>query len=166
MGAGVLPSWRESFVLQLRSEELMGKEEDSLILPSAIKDDIIQHSLQEWPLEACGIISSSEQVEPSEYYPARNEKESSQEYSVHPQDLFKILTTLEKRGEKVWAVFHSHPGKTAYPSSFDIKKALRDDIYYLIAWVERSEVKEIRAFKIIGTRIEEKEIEEKNRDDL
>ncbi len=132
---------------------------EKIKIPQKIKQQMLQHARKELPYEACGIISDSPRQEAKRFYPARNELQSKSRYHVHPEDLYRIFTEIEKRGHEIWGIFHSHPDFPAYPSETDLDQAYYPQAYYLIASFIDSEHPRLRAFRIRNRKIEEVEIE-------
>jgi [CysO sulfur-carrier protein]-S-L-cysteine hydrolase len=95
-------------------------------IPRDIRDEMIEHAVAGLPNEACGFLAGSDgRVE--RFYPVRNEDESPSTYLMHSEDRFRAEEDIEKRGMRVLAVFHSHPGTQAYPSETDRERALWHD---------------------------------------
>ncbi|QIA27044.1 M67 family metallopeptidase [Thermaerobacter sp. PB12/4term] len=124
-----------------------------LVLPPALVAAMLDHARAEAPLEACGIVGGR-QGQPVAFYPARNADRSPVRYTVDPEDQLRIFTTMEERGEELWAIFHSHPRSPAYPSATDVRYAYYPEAYYLIASLA-SEPPVLRAFRILEGTITE-----------
>jgi len=126
-----------------------------ILIPGAMKDEMIRHARGELPYEACGIIAGVTGEKAVKFYPARNELKSETRYNIAPEDLHSILMDLEEKGLDVWGIFHSHPATPAYPSVTDIKQSYYPDSYYLILSFLNPKKPELRAFKIDGEKVEE-----------
>ena len=54
-------------------------------------------------------------------------------YTVHPDDLVRIVLGIEDAGEDLVAIFHSHTHTPAVPSPTDRREAQYPDVFYLLA---------------------------------
>jgi proteasome lid subunit RPN8/RPN11 len=129
-----------------------------VLIGSDLLDEIVAHARQETPNECCGLVGGGE-GRATRVYRARNEFESPLRYNVHPEDLIRIVTEIEERGEELTAIYHSHPGSEAYPSQTDVNLAANwPDPLYLICSLARDEPV-VRAFAIRDGEIEEVELD-------
>jgi [CysO sulfur-carrier protein]-S-L-cysteine hydrolase len=95
-------------------------------------DEIVAHAHAEAPNECCGLVSGTDGTA-SEIFRARNEMASPLAYNVHPQDLLRITSAIEDRGEELAAIYHSHTKSPAEPSQTDVNLAANwPDPVYLI----------------------------------
>ena len=91
-------------------------------------------------------------VEASAYHPARNAEASPYVYSVHPDDLVRIVFGIEDAGEDLVAIFHSHTHTPAVPSPTDVREAHYPDAWYLLASLAKPHARPeaaLRAWRII-----------------
>ena len=79
-------------------------------------------------------------------YPARNALASPYRYEIDPRDLVRILHAIERHGDDLVAVFHSHPDGPAAPSATDVREA-RYRVLHLLASPSRDEGA-LRAWRI------------------
>ncbi len=120
-----------------------------------LKEQMLQHARRELPYEACGVISGNSEKEAKHYYAARNELQSTTRYNIEPEDLYRIIMDIEKKGHEIWGIFHSHPASPAYPSGTDLEQSYYPDAYYLIASFTDARKPVLRAFKIVDRQVEE-----------
>ena len=107
---------------------------DRLRLPRRIADELLAHARAEVPNEACGIIAGSlPDGLATSYRPARNADASPYVYTVHPEDLVRIVFAIDDAGEDLLAIFHSHTHTPAVPSPTDRRQAHYPDAFYLLA---------------------------------
>jgi proteasome lid subunit RPN8/RPN11 len=105
-----------------------------LTIPAAVADELLAHARAEVPNEACGILSgSAAEGRATTYHPARNADASPYVYTVHPDDLVRIVLGIEDAGEDLVAIFHSHTHTPAEPSPTDRRQAMYPDALYLLA---------------------------------
>jgi [CysO sulfur-carrier protein]-S-L-cysteine hydrolase len=86
------------------------------------------------PNEACGLLAGNlEAGTATAYHPARNADASPYVYTVHPDDLVRIVFGIEDAGEDLVAIFHSHTHTPAVPSPTDRRQAQYPDVFYVLA---------------------------------
>ena len=108
--------------------------DDQLVLPSAVAEELLAHARSELPNEACGLLAGDlASGRASRYLPARNAEASPLRYTVHPDDLVRIIFGFEDAGEDLVGIFHSHTHTPAVPSPTDLRSAQYPDAFYLLA---------------------------------
>jgi proteasome lid subunit RPN8/RPN11 len=106
----------------------------ALRLPRELADALLVHGRAEEPNEACGILAGSLLTgQASAFHPARNADASPLRYTVHTQDLLRIVFAIEDAGEDLLAIFHTHTRTPAIPSASDLRAAGYPDAFYLLA---------------------------------
>ncbi|MEW6002294.1 MAG: M67 family metallopeptidase [Nitrospirota bacterium] len=118
--------------------------------------EIISHSKEIYPREACGILSGKEGVV-QKVYKMTNIENSSVSYVVDSKEQFAVMKEIRKDGLEMVAIYHSHPYSDAYPSPRDIKLAFYTELFYLIVSLADEEP-EIKAFRINHDNVKEVEI--------
>jgi proteasome lid subunit RPN8/RPN11 len=107
---------------------------DTLRLPRPIADELLAHARAGLPNEACGILAGSLQDGVARaFHPARNEEASPLRFSIHTDDLYRIVNAVDDAGEDVLAIFHSHTRSPAVPSPTDVRAAMYPAAFYLLA---------------------------------
>jgi proteasome lid subunit RPN8/RPN11 len=128
-----------------------------VLIPAQLLDEIVAHAREEAPNECCGLVGGVE-GRATAVYRARNEFESPLRYNVHPQDLIRIMGEIDRKGEELAAIYHSHTRSEAYPSQTDVNLAANwPDPVYLICSLASPEP-ELRAFTIRDAKVEEVEL--------
>jgi proteasome lid subunit RPN8/RPN11 len=107
---------------------------DRLVLSPALAEELLAHARAEEPNEACGLLAGDlASGMASRYLPARNAEASPLRYTVHPDDLVRIIFGIEDAGEDLVGIFHSHTHTPAVPSPTDLRSAQYPDAFYLLA---------------------------------
>lgn len=123
-----------------------------LTISSALADELLAHARAEVPNEACGLLSGDLAAgTAAAYHPARNANASPYVYSVHPDDLVRIVLGIEDAGQDLVAIFHSHTHTPAVPSATDLRSALYPDTIYLLATLtdpDAGPAESLRAWRI------------------
>jgi proteasome lid subunit RPN8/RPN11 len=106
---------------------------DALVLPPALADELMAHARSEVPNEACGLLAGDlTSGIASRYHPARNAEASPLRYTVHPDDLVRIVFGIEDAGEDLIGIVHSHTHTPAIPSPTDLRSAQYPDAFYVL----------------------------------
>ena len=117
-------------------------------IAQSLIDEIVAHAREEAPNECCGLVAGSA-GEATEVFRARNEMASPLAYNVHPQDLLRITSEIESRGEELAAIYHSHTKSPAEPSQTDINLAVNwPDPVYLICSVADRDAPAVRGWHL------------------
>ena len=106
-----------------------------LALNAKHREDIINHSKEVYPVEACGMLVGFRELERrvvSEVRKARNILNSSSSYEVDPEVELQVFIDAEKKSLEVVGMYHSHPHWAARPSSVDASLAFFEDVSYVI----------------------------------
>ena len=127
---------------------------ETLVLPAAMRDEIIAHARAEAPRECCGVIAGRD-GRPTRLYRLTNLEPGVDRYLVDDEEVFRVYREIEDGGEDLLAIYHSHPISVAYPSKTDVSLAFWSEAYYVICSLEHSEAPVIRAFRIVDERITE-----------
>jgi proteasome lid subunit RPN8/RPN11 len=126
---------------------------EGLVLPRAIAAELLRHARAEVPNEACGLLSGSRATgTATAFHPARNAEASPLIYTVHPDDLLRIVLAIDDAGEDLVAIFHSHTRSPAVPSATDRRQALYPDAFYLLASLSETDAppdRALRAWRIV-----------------
>jgi proteasome lid subunit RPN8/RPN11 len=105
---------------------------DGLAVPLAVAEELLRHARAEVPNEACGLLAGDLATgTASAYHPARNADASPYVYTVHPDDLLRIVLGIEDAGQDLVAIFHSHTHSPAVPSPTDRRQAHYPVVYLL-----------------------------------
>jgi proteasome lid subunit RPN8/RPN11 len=138
-----------------------------LLLPERVKDDVVHHMLDSFPLEGVGLLAttkSSPKMYAHRFYPGSNIDASPERYTMDPVDVFAALHDMERRRMRLLAIVHSHPDTPPVPSVRDLVEAEVPGAMSVI--VSLSPVIELRAWRFvigpdgIASRGEEVPIEE------
>jgi proteasome lid subunit RPN8/RPN11 len=88
---------------------------------------------------------------------AQNAEASPLRYNLDPQDQFRIMSEMDKAGEELVGIYHSHTQSPAYPSQTDINLAAYPDAIYLIVSLAEGE-EPLRGFNIVDGQVSEAEL--------
>ncbi|MBG87762.1 MAG: hypothetical protein CMO80_12780 [Verrucomicrobiales bacterium] len=139
---------------------------DAFELPKNLLAEVSSHAEREYPNECCGMIlverdSGDWRVRACEnaqdrYHaidPNQFPRTSMNAYFFDSKEVVAIDRELRERGEKIYAIYHSHPDADAYFSKEDSLRAVMDgeaiypDAAQLVLGVENGSVHETAAFR-------------------
>ena len=115
---------------------------------------MIEHARRWAPLEACGLVAGRDGTA-TRFFPTENADRSPVRYTIPPLEILRITREIDRAGEELLAIFHSHPASEAYPSPTDVRLAFYPDSFYLILSLKDPERPVLRAFRIREGRISE-----------
>ena len=131
---------------------------------------MISHAESEAPNECCGLLGGSKEgIEhiyrisnlPSDHPSIIDLKVPGDRrfrYVMDPKEQITAFKKMRQSNTELRAIYHSHPHSPAYPSVTDIRLAYYPDVYYLIISLEKKEIPQIRAFRIVEGEITEEAI--------
>jgi proteasome lid subunit RPN8/RPN11 len=89
------------------------------------------HVRESDPEEACGLLSG-EPWTVSQVYPVENELHSPVRFRMDALGQLNAMLKMERAGEELIGIFHSHPAGPASPSPTDLAEFLYPGVLYLI----------------------------------
>ena len=129
-----------------------------LTIPKSIRDDIIAHAREGFPLEVCGILGG-QGGSVSATFRMTNTDASNEHFMMDPKEQFAVVKELRARGLEMAAIYHSHPETPARPSEEDIRLALTPDVSYVIVSLADPGIPVLRSFRITAGLVEPEEVE-------
>jgi proteasome lid subunit RPN8/RPN11 len=110
---------------------------------------IVAHARESAPAECCGLLAGDSDGRCKTMYPLRNVALSPEQcYEAAPEELFAAQREIRERGDRLVAIYHSHPRATEpAPSETDVRLAYYPAATYLIVGLGGREPI-IRAFRI------------------
>jgi proteasome lid subunit RPN8/RPN11 len=118
-----------------------------LLLAPGILETVIEHAKSTSPREGCGLLVGHETAE--RFVPMVNISVSPNHYEMDPSDLIRVLRDLRETGEKLIAIYHSHPHGAAHPSATDISRAYYPEAAHLIVALAEPGRPQAAAFRIV-----------------
>ncbi|MFA3783531.1 M67 family metallopeptidase [Melioribacteraceae bacterium 4301-Me] len=100
-------------------------------IPKKIINKIVEHGKKDFPIEACGYLIGNGDTVTDIIYMTNIDK-SNEHFTFDPKEQFKALKYAREKGEKLLAVYHSHPNSPARMSNEDIRLANDTSMKYLI----------------------------------
>ena len=120
---------------------------DHSALPRACKNTMIAHAFKELPNECCGVLIGR-QGNIERAIPMTSTQPAPDSYFMDPEEQIKLYSEMEKNGESLLGIYHSHPEGPTQPSGLDIRLAFHPDVVYFIVCLEDRKKPDVRAFRI------------------
>jgi len=128
-----------------------------LRLPTALVEEMIAHSREELPNEACGMVHALDGGSMT-LHRVTNAAASPYRYDMAPLEMLKLERLRDERGEALFAIYHSHVASEAWPSPTDVRMAfwppgemdgrpMYPDAYYVLVSLAEQPA-DVRAFRI------------------
>lgn len=119
-----------------------------LLLPPAIRAELIAHARAGAPEEVCGLLGG-QPGQVTSLIRGRNEAATPRtRYQLDGETLLQQVT-WEERGERLLALYHSHPADAAYPSALDAAYAFYPDAVYVICSLQKPEAPALRGYRLL-----------------
>jgi proteasome lid subunit RPN8/RPN11 len=118
-----------------------------LTVSAEILDQILRHSKSAYPNEGCGLLVGQTSAE--RFIPITNLSASPTEYEMDPAELIRVLRELRGTGERLVAIYHSHPNGPAELSRKDIERAYYPEAAQVVVSLADQGHRETAAFRII-----------------
>ncbi len=119
---------------------------------------MIDHSLADYPLEACGLLGGS-QHHANKVYRARNDAASARLYTLNPLDFLRADRDAQSGDGEIIGVYHSHTHSEAFPSQTDLAQAPDPAWHYVLVSLKRK-YPVVRSFRIAEGKIVEEDVVE------
>lgn len=102
-------------------------------LPDGMRADMIAHAREAAPREACGLVAYDRGGRPVRLYRLTNVDPHPERFEIDPVEHFRVIRETESEGNRIGAVYHSHPTGPARPSSVDLAAGIdRDWISFVV----------------------------------
>ena len=119
----------------------------TLEIPQEIVTQMVVQAQAEAPIEACGILAGC-QGQVQELYKMKNTDQSSDHFTMAPEEQFAVIKEIRGKGLEMLAIYHSHPASEARPSKEDIRLAFTPDVQYVILSLQEPSDPQVRSFSI------------------
>ena len=128
-----------------------------LVIGRRLLQQVLEHCLEEKPLEACGILAGK-QGEVTSAFATDNARRSTVFFEVDPEQQKEALHRVAEQGEELLGIYHSHPKAPAVPSQSDIAHAVHyPEAVRLIVSLDGPT--DVRAFRIADGQVEEVDLQ-------
>lgn len=129
-----------------------------IILKKGQYEEILSHSLEALPYEACGLLGGrieGERKIVEKVYLLTNIDNSPEHFSMDPKEQFSAVKDMRNNGWVMLGNFHSHPETPSRPSDEDKRLAFDPEASYVILSLMDRENPILKSFKIKGNEVQE-----------
>jgi desampylase len=123
-----------------------------VILPDAVRDEVIAHARETAPAECCGLLVG-DATEIVGAVRAANLAPGPSRFLIDPNDHIRARRDARARGLDVVGFYHSHPRSDARPSPTDLAEASYENHLYVIVGLG-GEAADVRLYRFTGTSFE------------
>jgi len=117
-----------------------------VVIPAAMRDEIVAHARAGMPNEACGIIAGRDGTA-ERFFPAESDEPSPFYYRIEARDQIRIMNEIDDAGLDLIGIYHSHTSSPAFPSRTDAEQAFWPDATYVIVSLANPEA-DVRGYRI------------------
>lgn len=121
-------------------------------------DRLLAEARRSSAVECCGLLAGAGEVI-TEVLPARNALASPTAFAIAPEELFELFRRMRAAGWVLRGIYHSHLRGENVPSPRDIEQAFYPEVAYFVLSPQPQCPRPVRAFRIVGGRVEELAIE-------
>ncbi len=129
-----------------------------MVINQSVLSAITIHATKELPHEACGYLAERNGII-EQHYEMTNIDKAADHFSMNPSEQFAAIKEMRKQGQKLAAVYHSHPETPARPSEEDIRLAYDPGISHVIISLAVPESISVKAYKITSGQVFPENIE-------
>jgi len=127
-----------------------------VVIPAAVRDEIVTHARAGLPNEACGILAGlGGRVE--RFFPAESDEPSPYYYRIESRDQIRIMNEIDEAGLDLIGIYHSHTSSPAFPSRTDAEQAFWPDAVYVIVSLANPDA-DLRGYRIRDMEVTEEEL--------
>lgn len=101
-------------------------------IASTVYREMAGYCFAQLPQEACGLLSAREGIVRT-CWPIINQQQSNTSFAMDEAEVDSVLSEMERSGEQLAAIFHSHPTASARPSPFDIEQIVYPCSYIILS---------------------------------
>jgi [CysO sulfur-carrier protein]-S-L-cysteine hydrolase len=117
-----------------------------VVIPAALRDEMIAHARDGLPNEACGILAGRD-GRAERFFPAESDAPSPYYYRIEARDQIRIMNAIDDAGLDLVGIYHSHTSSPAYPSRTDAEQAFWPDAVYVIVSLAAA-APDVRGYRI------------------
>ena len=128
-----------------------------MVIPAAMRDEIVAHARAGLPNEACGIIAGVD-GRAERFFPALPDEPSPYYYRIESRDQIRIMNAIDEAGLDLIGIYHSHTSSPAFPSRTDAEQAFWPDAVYVIVSLASPDA-DVRGYRIRDMEVTEEELE-------
>lgn len=113
---------------------------------------ILKQAKDEFDHECCGFLAGrkkDENIYIDKVFPMRNIDNSSEHFSMEPEEQFEKIKAIRSLGMQMLGNYHSHPYSPSRPSEEDKRLSFDPNVIYSILSLQNKEEPVLNMFKVI-----------------
>lgn len=131
--------------------------DETVAVPRAIVDEMVAHARADYPNECCGLLAGRERAV-TRLHRMTNVEASPVMYLMDPKEQLDVFDRIDRDGDELLGIYHSHTHSPAYPSQTDIRLAYYPESLYVIVSLADQANPVTRAFHIVDGQVAEVEV--------
>jgi len=128
---------------------------DELVIPRPMATKLLFEAQKRPDEEVCGLVGARDGEATSLYPIANVAEDKAHRFEMSGKEQIEAMRTMRERGERLLAIYHSHPDTPPEPSARDLEALGYPDAVYLIISLNIKGVLEMRAWQRDGDAIRE-----------
>lgn len=122
---------------------------NEIYLPRKLTHQLLHLAQAKPDREICGLVSADANGRPLTCYPIKNSSDTPHNrFLLDASEHIAAVKTMRDNGERLFAIYHSHPHAPAEPSTIDLDQAQDLQTLHLIISLNTKGILEIRCFSI------------------
>ncbi|MDX1497224.1 MAG: M67 family metallopeptidase [Salinisphaeraceae bacterium] len=126
-----------------------------LTLPRNLVQQLFHHAQSKPENEVCGLLSQGDNGQLRSHRIANVAEDPQQAFLMEDAQLVKAMQAIREAGEKLFAIYHSHPSAPAVPSAKDLAEAGYPEAWHLIISLNTKGVLELRCWRLVNNEAQE-----------
>lgn len=116
-------------------------------LPGTVRDAMVSHAREAGQVECCGLVAGRDGAAVRVIRCANASATPAVRYRIDPREQLAAFRAMNEAGEQLFAIYHSHPVSTPYPSATDRAEAFYPEALYILLSLRTGEP-EVHAYRI------------------
>ena len=122
-----------------------------IVVAPDLVDAIVRHCAGALPNEGCGLLAGSlagTTLVAGRFFPGTNALASPSRFAMDPGEVVAALSAIDRDGDRLAAIVHSHPATAPSPSRTDLREAFYPEALLLIVSFAGAEAR-LRAWRVV-----------------
>ncbi len=116
-------------------------------LPRKLVNQVLAHAQSCPQQEVCGLLSAKNGTPARVYKIPNAATDPAVLFDMHAPALIQAFKEIRERGERLFAIYHSHPGSAPRPSAADQAQLAYPQALYLIVSLDEQGVLQLNGFR-------------------
>jgi [CysO sulfur-carrier protein]-S-L-cysteine hydrolase len=130
-----------------------------MVVPERICRAIVQHALDLYPNQACGLVLFDADNVAQDVEPAVNMGAWPYGFKISPMSQYSAFTKSRTTGLEVSGVYHTHLVSAAVPTGRDLERPVPKNYLYLIVSLLDVQAPELRGYRVFDDQYHEIDLE-------